>query len=122
MDLLKEYVRINQNYNELVKNIYDFIDKHQDELKILRSDIFETNLLDDRNKFNTFVESFRNDIVDIFEKKKVNENKIIEIFQIKNNILNTCRKNINIHLIGTVINVVIEFYHELYLDVKRNTF
>ncbi len=120
-DIINNYLRINKKYISLKNEILRLIQNNRYELDINRPDLQENILYSDYTYFQSYLDNKRQQLQELVLNQDFESEKVNKIFSVRERILDEILKNKNkIKHIGTIINTIEEFHHDLLIDIKRN--
>lgn len=103
-----------------------------EELKVLYKYIKENDLrnldeVDDivvdkeyQKEYYSYVDEKKKSILSILENNKINSEKVLKLFSIREKMFNFQFENLEVNTIGTALNIASEFYGDVERDLKRN--
>lgn len=123
--IVKEYKNLMKEYNSFKSGVEELYNVSVDEVE------HKDKLI---NKVNTFMIDKNNyEVITEYELKKeesvlkllkkhynYDNEKLQRIFDVRIRSLSKKKKNLDVNKIGTALNILNDFHHDVYIDVKRN--
>lgn len=111
-DLLDRFMELDQLHSVLLYKV--------DRLTETRKDLESFHIKDNRDTFDKHLEHARREIIRMLQYADFDEVKLGEIIKARKKVLERKIKYLKLNNIGTMVNMLEEFHHDLVIDIKRN--
>lgn len=81
--------------------------------------MYDTLAIDNTKEFTKYKRDTSLKIIELTQNL-LNEEKVLKLFKVRERLLDRYIENFNVDKIGTILNILREFWNDILIDLKRN--